>query len=104
MKRFGTVAVATAGEPSIASSANPSTINRTLSILVNDSAFPLLAVFDILYPLDFLLVTNVKLLFIHRIYTVAIKTTTFHPAVRTLCFAPHSFPRKRWYRGYWTTM
>jgi hypothetical protein len=91
MKRFGTVAVATAGEPSIASSANPSTINRTLSILVNDSAFPLLAVFDILYPLDFLLVTNVKLLFIHRIYTVAIKTTTFHPAVRTLCFAPHSF-------------
>ena len=89
---YGNIAVARAGEPTVASSSNPTTVNRTIAVLVEAQAFPLLAAFDVLYPLEFFLVTNVKLLFIHRFYVIAFKTTTgLNLILRHLFFSSAAF-------------
>jgi hypothetical protein len=91
---YGEAAVAQADQhliPSATSNVTAS-LKRSLFVLSEDSAWPLLASFDIFYPLDFLLVTNVKLLFIHRIYSVAQKISpVVHPLLRALCFSSSSF-------------
>jgi hypothetical protein len=89
---YGNLAVAKAGEPTVTSSSNPTTVNRTIAVLVEAQAFPLLAAFDVFYPLEFFLVTNVKLLFIHRFYVIAFKTTAgLNPVLRHLFFSSAAF-------------
>jgi hypothetical protein len=85
---FAETAVAIAGDPSVHSPTNPTSLNRTLNTLVDMRVFTLFATFDIFYPLDFLFVTNVKLLVIHRFYSVALYT---NPALRSLRFSSSVF-------------
>jgi hypothetical protein len=89
------IALANAGDPSVKSAANPTDLNRTLSvsqphaqtkpksliqmraqIIVEQQVFPFIAVFDICYPLEFLLITNLKLLVLHRFCSVALKASS----------------------------
>jgi len=65
LRMFGLADITTAGDVA-ALPLNQDQFNRML--VVAERALPLLAAFDIVYPLEFLLVTNVKLLVIHRLY------------------------------------
>jgi hypothetical protein len=90
---YGEAAVARADQHLVPSTSNLTAgLKRSLFVLSEDRAWPLMASYDIFYPLDFLLVTNVKLLFIHRIYSVAQKISpVVHPLLRALCFSSSSF-------------
>ena len=62
---FGLASIVLAGDVSTVP-LNPDQLSRIL--FVAENALPLLAAFDIIYPVEFLVVTNVKLLVIHRMY------------------------------------
>ena len=105
---YADVALANAGDPSVQSAANVTLkertmdLNRTLSVraprasartenrpsfpraqvIVEGQVFPLIAAFDVCYPLEFLLITNLKLLVAHRFYSVALRTSPAFPSRR----------------------
>jgi hypothetical protein len=98
---YADVALANAGDPSVQSAATPTDLNRTLSVrapvhrrelktglnspaqvIVEGQVFPLIAAFDVCYPLEFLLITNLKLLVAHRFYSVALRTSPAFPSRR----------------------
>ena len=62
---LGLSSIVAAGDISAVPS-NPDQLNRVLTVA--QQAPPLFSAFDIIYPIEFLLVTNVKLLVTHRLY------------------------------------